>query len=87
MHPRWSRADSQPHARKIIPQVTAIPGYQTEMATKRQNLQTAALSTNFSEGSCGTEHWSNDAENSALHHKNILYFKIYLIENGYFKHS
>ncbi len=31
------------HASKIIPQVTAIPGFQTEMATKRQNLRTAAL--------------------------------------------
>ncbi len=28
---------------KIIPQVTAIPGFQTEMATKMQNLRTAAL--------------------------------------------
>ncbi len=26
-----------------IPQVTAIPGFQTEMATKKQNLPTAAL--------------------------------------------
>ncbi len=34
---------STAHASKIIPQVTAIPGFQTEMATKRQNLQTAAL--------------------------------------------
>ncbi len=29
--------------RKIIPPAAAIPGFQTEMATKRQNLQTAAL--------------------------------------------
>ncbi len=28
----------------------------------------------ISEGSCDTEGWSNDAENSALHHRNI---KIY----------
>ncbi len=27
----------------------------------------------ISEGSCDTEDWSNDAENSALHHKNKLY--------------
>ncbi len=31
------------HASKIIPQKAAIPGFQTEMATKRQNLWTAAL--------------------------------------------
>ncbi len=30
-----------------------------------------------SEGSCDTEHWSNDAENSALYDKNKLHFKIY----------
>ncbi len=26
------------------------------------------------EGSCDTEDWSNDAENSALHHRNKLHF-------------
>ncbi len=31
----------------------------------------------ISEGSCDTEDWSNNAENSALHHMNKLYFKIY----------
>jgi len=31
----------------------------------------------FSEGSCDTEDWNNDAENSALHHRNKLYIKIY----------
>ncbi len=30
-----------------------------------------------SEGSCDTEDCSNDAEKSALHHKNKLHFKIY----------
>ncbi len=30
----------------------------------------------ISEGSCDSEDWSN-AENSALHHRNKLYFKIY----------
>ncbi len=30
----------------------------------------------ISEGSCGTEDWSNDAENTALLHRNKLYFKI-----------
>ncbi len=31
----------------------------------------------ISEGSCDTEDWSNDAKNSALHHRNKLHFKIY----------
>ncbi len=35
----------------------------------------------ISEGSCDTEDWSYDAENSALHQSNKLYFKI---ENSYF---
>jgi len=35
----------------------------------------------ISEGSCDTEDWSNDAENSALHHRNKLHFKIYLVDN------
>ncbi len=30
----------------------------------------------ISEGSCDTED-SNDAENSALHHRNKFYFKVY----------
>ncbi len=44
------------------------------------------LETNFSsnsaywmisEESCDTVDWSNDAENSALHNRNKLHFKIY----------
>ncbi len=31
----------------------------------------------ISEGSCYTEDWNNDAENSALNHKNKLHFKMY----------
>ncbi len=31
----------------------------------------------ISEGSCDTEDWSNDAENSALNHRNRLHFNIY----------
>ncbi len=31
----------------------------------------------ISEGSCDTEDWSNDAENSAAHHRNKLHFNIY----------
>ncbi len=34
------------------------------------------------EGSCDTEDWSNDAENSALQHRNKLHFNI---KKGYFK--
>ncbi len=30
------------------------------------------------EGSCDTEDWSNNAENSDLHHRNKLQFKIFL---------
>jgi len=32
----------------------------------------------ISEGSCDTEDWSNDAENSVLHHNNKLQLKIYI---------
>ncbi len=28
--------------------------------------------------SCDTEDWSNDAENTALHHRNKLHFTLYL---------
>ncbi len=31
----------------------------------------------ISEGSCDTEDWSNDAENSAAHHRIKLYLKKY----------
>ncbi len=31
----------------------------------------------ISEGLCDTEDWSNDAGNSALHHRNKLQFTIY----------
>jgi len=31
----------------------------------------------ISEGSCDTEVWSDDAENSALHYRNKLCFKVY----------
>ncbi len=39
---RFVRAGAVPE-HKIIPHIAAIPGFQTEMATKRQNLRTAAL--------------------------------------------
>ncbi len=32
----------------------------------------------ISGGSCDTEDWSDDAENSALHHRNQLHFKKYI---------
>ncbi len=38
----------------------------------------------ISEGSCDTEDWSNDVENSALHHGYKLHFKIYS-NKSYFK--
>ncbi len=31
----------------------------------------------ISEESCDTEDWSNDAENTDLHHRNTFHFKIY----------
>ncbi len=31
----------------------------------------------ISEGSCDTEDWSNDAENSDLHHMNTIFFYIW----------
>ncbi len=38
----------------------------------------------ISDGSCDTEDWSNDAENSAFHHSNKLYILKYIwIENGF----
>ncbi len=37
----------------------------------------------ISEGSRDIEDWSNDAENSALHQRNILQY--ITIENSYFK--
>ncbi len=39
----------------------------------------------ISEGSCDTEDWSNDAENSALLHRNKLYFKVYKTGNQFYK--
>ncbi len=39
----------------------------------------------ISEGSCDTEDWSNDAENTALHHRNKLHLKKYSNKNSYFK--
>jgi len=39
----------------------------------------------ISEGSCDPEDWSNDAENSALHHINKLYFKVYSKRKPLFK--
>ncbi len=39
----------------------------------------------ISEESCDTEDWSNDAENSALHDRNKLLFKIYYNRKQLFK--
>ncbi len=35
----------------------------------------------ISEGSCDTEDWSNDAENSALHQRYKLHLKYFKVEN------
>ncbi len=37
----------------------------------------------ISEGSCDTEDWSSDAENSALHHRSIYNLNYILIENRF----
>jgi len=39
----------------------------------------------ISDGSCDTEDWSNDAENSALHHRNKLHLKYIKVQNKFFK--
>ncbi len=39
----------------------------------------------ISEGSCDTEDWSNDAENTVLRHRNKLHLKYIKTENSYFK--
>ncbi len=36
----------------------------------------------ISEGSCDTEDWSNDAENSALHHRNTVNYILKYIKIG-----
>ncbi len=37
----------------------------------------------ISEGSCDTEYWSNDAEDSALHYRNKIYFKYMQLEKKF----
>ncbi len=40
----------------------------------------------ISEGSCDTEDWSNDAENSASHQKYLTFYNIFkLLYSSYFK--
>ncbi len=39
----------------------------------------------ISEGSCDTEDRSNDAENTALHHRHKLHLKIYYNRKQFFK--
>ncbi len=43
-----------------------------------------AANQHISEVSCDTEDWSNDAENTALHHRKNGILK-YINENSYFK--
>ncbi len=40
----------------------------------------------ISEGSCDTEDWMNDAENSALRHRNKWYFRVYVNRKPVHKH-
>ncbi len=39
----------------------------------------------ISEGSCDTQDWSNEAENSALRHMNKIHLNYIQIENSYYK--
>ncbi len=47
------------------------------MFQKNYIKQHNSLNTLISEGPCDTEDWSDDAENSALRHRNKLHYKIY----------
>ncbi len=47
------------------------------LITVHQPVSIKYLILKFSEGLCDTEDWSNNAENSALHHRNKLHFNIY----------
>ncbi len=42
-----------------------------------ENVSSELIIRMISEGSRDTEDWSNDAENSALHHRNKLHFAIH----------
>ncbi len=48
------------------------------------NKKKCFLSRMISEWSCDTEDWSNDAENTALHHRNKFNFTVYSNRNSYF---
>ncbi len=50
---------------------------------KKGFLNTKSAYRMISEGSCDTEDWNNDAENSALHHRNKLHLKYFQIESRY----
>ncbi len=67
----------------IKEKVTPVPKNikQHNSFTVNQHIKSATLIIiqhiiMISEGSCDTEDWSNDAENTALLHRNKLYFKI-----------
>ncbi len=72
------------------------PGKQKSLNIKQPNLTLITIRNVYwapkqyirliSEGSCDTEEWSNDAENSALHHINKLHLKKYILKiYSYFK--
>jgi len=43
----------------------------------KQHLTVSNIDIRLSEGSCDTEDWSSNTENSVLHYRDKLYFKIY----------
>ncbi len=60
-----------------IPQKYEVELFSTLIMIRNYSWATSPHVRMISEGSCDTEDWSNDAENSALHRKNKLYFIIY----------
>ncbi len=72
------------HFRKNRPKKRQKPaGCRSRIISKNRPVPIFGRSTGaslhiimISEGSCETEDWSNDAENSALHHRNTLHFKM-----------
>jgi len=50
---------------------------------KTRDVNVGCVISMISEGSCNTEDWSNDAENSALHHRSKLHFNMQL-DNQFF---
>ncbi len=64
-------------SKKKVPHVPKQKQYEAAQHIINQHIRM------ISEGSCDTEDWSNNAKNSALLHRNKLYFKVYKTGNQY----